>query len=120
MDRNMVLFFVLENVELLEPVLLALSRAGIRGATILDSTGAAKTVFAHTETDPSSALRRFFNPAKSENKTIFTVLPEKMISAAKEAIESVVGDLSKPFTGIMFAVEAMYVSGIPDMDDRSD
>ena len=46
MDRNMVLFFVLENVELLEPVLLALSRAGIRGATILDSTGAAKTVFA--------------------------------------------------------------------------
>lgn len=112
MDKKMVLFFVLEKIEMLDNVLLELNQSGIHGATIINTTGAAKTIISNEDDDTFSALRQFFNPARDENKTIFTVLPESKLPVAREAIERVVGDLSKPYTGILFAFEAPYVAGI--------
>ncbi|MGL5540792.1 MAG: hypothetical protein ACRDBX_04050 [Erysipelotrichaceae bacterium] len=105
---------ILKNVDPLEELLTQFGNAGIRGATILESTGmASELARSGGEDDLSfvSALRSYLNPEHEKNKTIFTVMQEDQVLVAKNIVEAVVGDLSKPNTGIMFTVPITSIFG---------
>ena len=106
-----VLFFVLNRIELLEGLLSELGHNGIKGATVFDSTGMAH-MLTNDEFSFLGSLRNFLEPDREHNRTIMMVLKEEDVQKARNIIVSIVGDLSKPNTGILFTVPVGYVEGI--------
>lgn len=108
-----VLFLVLNRLEKIDELLEAFSEAGIHGATVVNSTGMAHTLANSHEDDLTFAsLRAFFVGNREDNRTIFMVLEDDRVELAKNIIKRVIGDLSKPDTGIVFGVPVSFVDGI--------
>lgn len=106
------LIFVLNNVDLLDDVLAHLSASGIRGATIISSTGMAHQLAQLEDDFFFGNIRKFLANDREESKTIFMVLPQEHVQVARNAIVDVVGDLTKPNTGILFSIPTLFVEGI--------
>ena len=108
------LIMVLNKVDALEDILEEFNAAGIKGATIIDSQGMARVLgSAHPEKVPLfGSLSMLINESRPYNKTVFTVLEDRQVHTAINAIKSVVGDLSKPDVGIVFTIPVGYVEGI--------
>lgn len=108
------LIFVLNNVNHLEEILNELEKEGIKGATIIDSTGMGRVLHHTTNTDIPifGSLKMLMNEQRPFNKTIFTVIEDEQVPIAVSAIKKVVGDLSKPDVGIVFTIPVNFVEGI--------
>lgn len=106
------LIFVLNRVEYLERLLSTLQTAGIRGGTILNSTGMARELLDSEEINFLGSLRQFLDPSRVQSKTLLFVLKDEMVQKAIDAITSVVGDLTQPDSGIMFTVPVDFTKGI--------
>ena len=112
-----VLFLVLNRLEKIDELLESFNDAGIRGATVVNSTGMAHTLANTHEDDLTFAsLRAFFVGNREDNRTIFMVLSDEKVSLAKKVINDVF-DLSQPDTGILFGVPVSFVEGISEMQD---
>ena len=81
---------ILNKTDALEYLLEGLSASGIRGATIIDSSGMAETL---------------------SKKTIISVIKNDQLEAARKVVYSTVGDLSQPNTGILFTIPIDFVEG---------
>jgi len=106
------LVLVLNKIEVLDNLLLALTSAQINGATIISSTGMAHALSNHEEVPFLMGLRALLDPDREQNRTIFAVLSDDMVEKAIKVIEEVVGDLSRPDTGIIFTLPIDQVRGI--------
>lgn len=108
------LIFVLNNVNHIEEIMNEFTKHGIKGATIIDSTGMAKVLHHHDhhEVPLFGSLKMLMNEQRPFNKTIFTVIKDEQVPVAVSAIKNVVGDLSKPDVGIVFTLPVSYVEGI--------
>lgn len=109
------LFFVLNETEKLDDVLIELATNGIKGATVIDSMGMARILSNnHDDNEISflSSLRSFLSPEREKNNLIFTVIRENQLETAVKAIESVTGDLSRKNTGVIFSVPIDFTKGI--------
>ncbi len=105
--------FVLNNTDKLDELMVELSEAGIRGATIIESSGMAQVLTHSGEDDPLIAyLRSIVDPSKDNNKTILFVSEEEEIVTIREVIKKVIGDLSEPQTGILFTIPVDFTDGI--------
>lgn len=105
------LVFILSQVEKLNDLLRELQDNGIRGATIINSTGMAQALYSSNQEAVFGTLRQLLNANREENRTIFVVLPEEKVATAIDIIESVVGDLSKPNRGIVFTLDVDNLKG---------
>ncbi|MEG1887842.1 MAG: hypothetical protein RR177_06890 [Oscillospiraceae bacterium] len=112
MNNLQAMFFVLNKTEVLDRLLLELSEAGIRGATVINSTGMAHSIASREDSPAISTFRAFFLSDREDNKTIFMILDENEAQIARKVINCVVGDLSKPDTGILFSIPTLFVDGI--------
>lgn len=108
------MIFVLSNEDLLNFLLEDFSKAGIKGATIINSTGMGMTLSKLESNFVAGSLRALFDPGRDENKTILCVLKNEQVATAKQVIKDVVGDLSKPNTGIFLTVPIDDVEGLLD------
>lgn len=108
------LVFVLNRVEYLDEVLEGFAEQKIGGATIFHSLGMARELYhaGHEDDGFLGSLRAFLDPDREESRTIFTVVEDGQVERAVEVIESVVGDLSKPDTGIVFTLPVDFIKGI--------
>lgn len=106
------LVLVLNKVELLDPLLEKWQENDLRGATILSSTGMAHELSQNEDSPIFATLRVLLDPDRQENKTIFAVLKEEDINKAIDVTRSVVGDLTKPDTAIIFTVPVNRIEGI--------
>ncbi len=103
-------FCVLDDPEKLGKVLEALEKGGVSGATIVESTGL------HRQQKKRIAMPYLYSaPTLNEmdNITIFTIVPNK--KAAEDClaiVESVVGDINNPNTGIFAAWELDILKGL--------
>lgn len=105
------IFFVLDDPALLSAVLQAWDQAGIRGATILESTGINRKLKRHVP------MRYVFHNPEVEQQDHFTLLAivdnQDMITACLQATESITGDLDDPHTGVFAAWPLATVKGLP-------
>lgn len=110
------LFFVLNNVEKLDELLLTLSEKGLKGATIITSAGMAKSIYDSnlnkTDNIIINSLKILLNNNSEENKTIFTIVDEQQKKIFKDVVDEVIGPLTQKNTGIMFTVPVSSVYGI--------
>ncbi|MCJ7703045.1 MAG: hypothetical protein MUO62_15795 [Anaerolineales bacterium] len=106
--------FILDDTNLCNDLLDAWESAGIRGVTILESSGLGRirqaALLDNLPLLPS--LHDLFKAGESHHRTLFTVVnSQEKIDALVEATQSVVGDLEKPDTGLLFVVPVSQVYG---------
>ncbi|MBR1739348.1 MAG: hypothetical protein IJ737_03560 [Ruminococcus sp.] len=108
------LFLVIKRVELVDEIMKSLARAGVKGGTCIDSVGMAKSISDMDNIPMIGVLRSILNgeDASQKGKTIFVAVQDDQVEAAKEAIISITGDLSKPNAGVLFAVPITFAMGI--------
>jgi nitrogen regulatory protein P-II 1 len=106
------LVLVLDDVSHLKDVLRAWQDTGVKGVTILDSTGLNRVLKRHR---PQAAYARFSQIAgtiHASHNTLFAVIDDLAVAeAAAGATQAVIGSLRAPDTGIMFALPLARVWG---------
>ena len=102
----------LDDTSRLNDVLQAWQTAGVRGVTILESTGMQRVIERHKPSAARGGFGGLFGGMVG-HKTIFAVVDDlEMAEAAMRQAELVVGSLSEPSTGIAFLVPVMAAWGI--------
>jgi hypothetical protein len=106
--------FVLNNADQCNNLLEAWENAGIRGITILESSGLGRVREAGIKDDfplmPS--LGDLFKNEETRHRTLFTLVNgQDKIDAIVEATQSVVGDLEQENTGMLFSVAVNEIYG---------
>ncbi len=108
--------FVLHDTNKLNDVLRAWEEVGIRGATILPSTGLGRlrqSLGLRDDLPIMPSLRDFYHFEEGTNRTLFTIVfDEAAIDRLLEATEQVVGPLDQPDTGLMVVLPAARVYGV--------
>lgn len=110
------LIVVIDNPAHLTAVLDGWSNAGVQGITILDSTGVHRVRERQCCEDAPLFLgfSRLLRTDECSQNTLFAVVEDmETVQRAAAATEAVVGDLSKPNTGILFALPIVAVWGLP-------
>ncbi len=103
------IFVVIHDPEMLDPLLSAWQEADLRGATIIESTGMIRRQSKHLP------MRYFFDNNQfygEGNCTVFTVVKdESRIEDCLAVTESVLGDLDEPSTGVFMAFPLTHTKG---------
>jgi hypothetical protein len=109
------LIMVLDDSTRLNEVLEAWIEAGVKGVTILESTGVNRVLPRDNASPMYAGFTHIFGSGRVGHNTLFAVIDELIIAdAAVEATEAILGDLKKPHTGIIFAVPVVKTWGLPE------
>lgn len=109
------LIMVLDDVSRLDRVLKAWIEAGVKGVTILESTGVNRVLERVKGRPMFAGFSQIFGAGRVGHNTLFAVVDALEIAqAAVEATEGVLGDLTKPHTGIIFALPVAQCWGMPE------
>ncbi len=104
------LMAIINDPDYVTDILDEFYQRGIRGATVMDSTG-----MAHIMAHQVPFFSRFaeFGEDPGRNKTIFAVVKtEEERKTVVEAIEAVIGDLEESDTGIAITLPIDYCKGL--------
>jgi hypothetical protein len=110
------ILLVLNNPDQLENLLIAWEEKGIRGATVLFSTGLGRIRQLKGWRDDMPlipSLSDFYRIPENLNRTIFTtVSSEAEVDAILAATKSVVGDLDEEETGLLLVLPVSRAYGV--------
>ena len=107
------LVIVLIKIEKLDDLLEKIMEQGVRGATILSSTGMARQLAKNYEDYPIfGTLRYLIDLDREESKTIFMVLKDEQVNVVKKVVSQVIGDLSQPDTAVLFTLPVLSAEGV--------
>jgi len=110
-----IVLFVLHDYEKLEDLLDAWEEVGVRGATILRSSGMGRVrqMALRDDLPLIPSLDALFEHEEYLNRTLFTVVDEEaMIDRLVDVTQGVVGDLSQPETGFLVVLPALRAYGL--------
>lgn len=107
--------FVLDDPDRCQDVLDAWEGAGVKGITILESTGIGRVRQAGIRDDlplmPS--LSELFKNAETHNRTLFSVVDDlDSAHTLVGAAQNIVGDLEQPDSGLLFIAPLVEVYGL--------
>lgn len=109
---------ILDNPSLCHDVLDAWEAAGVRGVTILASTGLGRVRTRKGLLDDMPlmpSLQEFFRDEESQNRTLISVVKDRAtVDRVIAATPTVVGDLSQPETGVLMVLPVLEAYGISD------
>ncbi len=114
---------VLDDIQQCPAVMEAWQQAGAGGATILESSGLHRQRRGmRDDLGLMPSLQSLLARQEYHHRTLFTVVPdEETVERVIRATEDIVGDLSEPYTGILFVVPVVRVVGLPKKTvDRGD
>ena len=105
---------VLEQIESLPAILEEFAEIGIKGSTVINSTGMGRVLMqVGAETDGLDQMKALLSKMDLSNKTIFTVVPNrKILEEAIGIVKSFCGDLTEPGKGILFAFPLEIIEGV--------
>lgn len=108
------IFLVLDDPDQLDQVLASWDKTGIRGATIIESTGIHRKL---KQIVPMRYLFQTSEPVLEGHYTLFVIVEdEATVQACLQATEQITGDLNGPNTGILAAWPLTLVKGLPSVD----
>ncbi|MBN1921003.1 MAG: hypothetical protein JW892_07145 [Anaerolineae bacterium] len=106
--------YVLDNPDKLDAVLEAWDTAGVGGVTIIESSGTFRQQTKRRRIPVRFGFEHLIERAERGNYTLFTLVEdEETVERCTTAVESVVGNLSEPNTGILAAWPLAIVRGLP-------
>lgn len=115
------MIIILKKHDKLDTLLAKFADNGVRGATILDSTGMGTALAANHDDDEFlflGSLRQFLNQDRETSKTILMVVKDEQVETVKNIVNEVVGDLTKPNTGILFTTPISHIYGGSFTDNK--
>ena len=104
--------FVLDNPDRCQEVLDASEDVGARGITILESTGIGRVrkVGIRDDIPLMPSLSDLFKSAETHNRTLFSVVDDlDLAHDLVRAAQSVVDDLKKPNSGLLFIARLVEI-----------
>ena len=102
--------FILDDPSMLEDVLKAWTKGGIRGATVIESTGLYRLT---RKLIPMRYLYTSREASEKENVTLIAIVDDQAMAEQCLALtESIIGDLNQPNTGIFAAWPLSMVKGL--------
>ena len=115
-------WFVLDQAELLDNIQQAWEKAGISGATIIESSGFFRRKQRRKYVATRYVLPSLSTAVSKNSYSIFSIVKdEEQARAALRATEDVVGDLNQPHKGIFAAWPLPLVKGLHQgLDDEED
>ncbi len=109
---------VINDPEKLDEILSGFLELGITGATIINSEGMGR-MLSH-DIPIFAGLQTLISGSRPQNRTIFSVVPEKKVASAIDLLQEVAGNLEAPATGIVFTIPVDQVVGLaPELGDES-
>lgn len=109
------LIMVLNDSAHLNDVLQGWVDAGVKGVTILESTGLNRVLPRPTAQPMFAGFSQIFGSGRVGHQTLFAIIDDLDIAeAAVAATEAVLGDLRKPHTGIIFTLPVAQTWGMPE------
>lgn len=107
---------VLEQTAQLPAILEGFAEIGVRGTTILNSSGMGRVLMKSGADVPATdAAKKVLIEGQTSNKTLFTVVKDReTLQEAINVIKSFCGDLNEPGKGIIFAFPLEYVEGLKE------
>lgn len=107
------LIVILKNVEIIDELLKELAENNLKGCTILDGHGMGEALAEMGDLPMFGALRSMMSTSYHQpSKVLLMVVKEQQLKHTTDVIKRVVGDLSKPNTGIMLSVPVGYCEGL--------
>lgn len=106
------IFFVLNNSELLKPLLDEFHDNNITGGTIISSNGMAREMAEASEFALFGTLRYILSEDYKNTKTLIFVADEEKEKKIIQCIKKIVGELDKQNTGLIFALPVDYTIGL--------
>lgn len=106
------IFVVLNKVECLDELLTRLKKAGVRGGTIIDSTGMVKSIEESDESYILGSLRLFLDNPHPDSKTIFFIVHDDQVELIRRTVDDALGGIDNPDTGIIFGIPVLFADGI--------
>lgn len=107
------LIMVLDDSAHLNDVLNAWDSAGVSGVTIIESTGLNRVLQRHSADMAFAGFSQIFGSGRVGHNTLFTVIESlDLAETAVAATEAVLGDLTEPDTGIIFALPVAKTWGV--------
>jgi hypothetical protein len=117
---NYLILFVLHDSTCLDEILAAWEDAGVKGITILPSTGLARLRQKSVLRDDLPLIPSYedlVEHVENSNYTLFTIVKEEeMIDEVLSATQKITGDLNLPSTGILVVLPVLRAYGL----DRKD
>ncbi|MEZ4592703.1 MAG: hypothetical protein R3D55_16385 [Chloroflexota bacterium] len=107
------LIMVLDDPSHLSDVLNAWDQAGVGGVTIIESTGINRVLKRHSADMAFVGFSQMFGSGRVGHNTLFTVIDDlELAETAVAATEAVLGDLTEPDKGIIFALPVAKTWGL--------
>jgi nitrogen regulatory protein PII len=103
--------YVLHKTDLLDKLLKELHKNQIKGATIINSTGMGRKLFATDDHAFIGSLRAMFESSRVDSNMILIALPDEQVDTVFQVLHDVVGDLSQPYNGIAFTLPIDKIQG---------
>ena len=103
---------VLNKLDCLDDLLANLKRAGVRGGTIIESTGMIKTIDDSDESYLLGSLRLFLENPRPESRTIFFIVEDGQVDLVRKTVDESVGGIDNPNTGIVFGLPLTFADGL--------
>jgi nitrogen regulatory protein PII len=112
---NLVLF-VLHDPRKLQKLLDAWQKAGVAGATVLNSTGMGRLSKSHALRDDlplMPSMDDFLPRVEDFSRTVFSLIDDEgVVERVVKATEDVVGDLDQPDRGILVVLPVSHFYGL--------
>lgn len=116
------ILLVLDDVNKGPALFDAWEDAGVRGITIMDSTGLGRlrSVMGLRDDMPlMPSIRALMQSREEHHRTIFSVVEgEEMVDKVIAATQTITGDLSEPDTGILLVLPVVRVIGLAPPRDN--
>lgn len=111
------ILFVLDNPDQLDSTLEAWEKVGIRGATIIESTGINR--LRRKQAIPMRYLFQSVGSVEVGHYTLLAIVEdEATVHACLQVTEALVGDLDRPNTGVFAAWPLSIIKGLPQKGER--
>lgn len=115
------IMFVLNDASKLDKILECWDEAGIRGVTIIESTGFHRRKIQRSKLHLTFLIEPISVGAEKGNYTLLAaVKDESIIQKCLSATEKIVGDLENPNTGAFMVWPMNFVKGIDKNFQKSD
>ena len=107
------LLIVVNEDDVLEPLLASLKEAGISGGTIIESQGVNSLLYdlGPEQVPMFASIRMWVNDIRPHNKTVFSVIEDKYEDIALEIVSKALDNFSGPGKGIAFTMNLDKVIG---------
>jgi nitrogen regulatory protein PII len=104
---------ILNDVDLLNEVLRAWEEVGIRGVTVLRSTGLGRigTALYRDDAPLFPSLRELLEHEEMHHFTLMSVVDSRLVDAIIAVTERITGPLAHPNTGMLFTLPVSRVVG---------